>query len=97
VSDQAAEKVFRVKSTTAPLDLGSAIAHAIYDGKHVVLRAVGAGAVNQAVKSIPVAQSFVASYGIDLVQRISFFHGKPRDGDTSTELVGITIRVQVNI
>jgi stage V sporulation protein S len=97
VSDQATEKVFRVKSTTAPLDLGSAIAHAIYDGKQVVLRAVGAGAVNQAVKSIPVAQSFTASYGIDLIQRISFFHGQPRDGDKNTELVGITIRVQVNI
>jgi stage V sporulation protein S len=97
VSEQVAEKVFRVKSTTAPLDLGSAIARVIYDGQQVVLRAVGAGAVNQAVKAIPVAQSFAASYGIDLIQRISFFHAKPRDGETDSELVGIAIRVQANI
>lgn len=89
MENQVPEKVFRVKSTTSPPELGSAIAHAIADGRQVVLRAVGAGAVNQAVKSIPIAQSFVASYGTDLVQKIAFFKGHAREG----ELVGVSIRV----
>jgi stage V sporulation protein S len=89
VENQVAEKVFRVKSTTSPPELGSAIAHAINDGNQVVLKAVGAGAVNQAVKSIPIAQSFVVSYGTDLIQKITFFHGRAREG----ELVGVAIRV----
>jgi stage V sporulation protein S len=80
---------FRVKSATPPPELGSAIAHAIRDGDHVVLRAVGAGAVNQAVKAIPIAQSFVISYGIDLVQKVSFFNGQSPEG----EIRGIAIRV----
>ncbi|MFI9271835.1 stage V sporulation protein S [Kitasatospora sp. NPDC052896] len=98
MENQVQEKIFRVKSTTSPPELGSAIAHAINAGHQVVLKAVGAGAVNQAVKSIPIAQSFVASYGTDLVQRISFFHGyTTREGDDSGELMGIAIRVSANI
>ncbi|WP_220289719.1 stage V sporulation protein S [Streptomyces sp. MBT84] len=40
---------------TPPPELGSSIAHAIKSGSQVVLKAVGAGAINQAVKAIPVA------------------------------------------
>lgn len=86
---RANEREFRVKSVTVPPDLGSAIAHAIRDGKHVILKAVGAGALNQAAKAVPIAQSFVASYGIDLVQKITFFNGTTPDGD----IVGLAIRV----
>ncbi|MGI5136331.1 MULTISPECIES: stage V sporulation protein S [unclassified Streptomyces] len=45
----AKEKEFRVKSVTPPPELGTAIAHAIKSGNQVVLKAVGAGAINQAV------------------------------------------------
>ncbi|KJK56225.1 stage V sporulation protein S [Saccharothrix sp. ST-888] len=96
MENQESEKVFRVKSTTTPPELGSAIAHAINSGHQVVLRCVGAGAVNQAVKAVPIAQSFVSSYGTDLIQRISFFHGYTREGDKSSELMGISIRVLAN-
>lgn len=91
MENQVKETVFRVKTTTSPPELGSAIAHAINNGNQVVLKAVGAGAVNQAVKAIPIAQSFVISYGVDLVEKITFFHGVSRQRDT--DLMGVAIRV----
>lgn len=83
------EKIFRVKSSTASTDLGSAMAHAINDGHQVVMRAVGAGAINQAVKAIPIAKSFVASFGTQLLCDVNFFHGTAPEGD----ILGVAIRV----
>lgn len=83
------EKEFRVKSVTPPPELGSAIAHAIKSGNQVVLKAVGASAINQAVKSIPIAQSFVSSFGTRLLEEITFFRSKTNEG----EILGIAIRV----
>jgi len=80
---------FRVKSTTPPPELGSAIAHAIKSGDEIVLKAVGAGAINQAVKSIPIAQSFVSSFGTRLCEEITFFRSKTDEG----EILGIAIHV----
>ncbi|MFD9815096.1 stage V sporulation protein S [Streptomyces sp. NPDC059080] len=88
-SDATSDKEFRVKSTTPPPELGSAIAHGIKAGHHVVLKAVGAGAINQAVKAIPIAQSFVSSFGTSLTEEITFFRSKSPEG----ELLGIAIRV----
>lgn len=87
--DAVSDKEFRVKSTTPPPELGSAIAHAIKAGHQVVLKAVGAGAINQAVKAIPIAQSFVSSFGTSLTEEITFFRSKSPEG----ELLGIAIRV----
>ncbi|MEV7902205.1 stage V sporulation protein S [Streptomyces anulatus] len=83
------EKEFRVKSVTPPPELGSAIAHAVKSGHQVVLKAVGAGAINQAVKAIPIAQSFVSSFGTRLTEEITFFRSKTPEG----EILGIAIRV----
>ncbi|MFF7676658.1 stage V sporulation protein S [Actinacidiphila glaucinigra] len=83
------EKEFRVKSVTPPPELGSAIAHAIKSGHQVVLEAVGAGAINQAVKSIPIAQSFVSSFGTKLTEEITFFRSKTPGG----EILGIALPV----
>ena len=85
----APEKEFRVKSVTPPPELGSAIAHAVKSGHQVVLKAVGAGAINQAVKAIPIAQSFVSSFGTRLTEEITFFRSKTPEG----EILGIAIRV----
>lgn len=81
---------FRVKSTTPPPELGSAIAHAIKAGDEISLKAVGAGAINQAVKSIPIAQSFVSSFGVELTEKITFFRSTTPEG----ELLGISILVR---
>lgn len=88
-NEPVSEKEFRVKSVTPPPELGSAIAHAVKAGNQVVLKAVGAGAINQAVKAIPIAQSFVSSFGTELIQKITFFRSKSAEG----EILGIAIRV----
>jgi len=60
------ERVLRVKNNSSANSLASAISHGVYDGQEVLLRAIGAGAVNQAVKAIAIARGFVASRAIDL-------------------------------
>lgn len=59
--------ILRVSNTSSPTDLASAVSHAVYDGKNVTLRAIGAGAVNQAVKGIAIARGYVAQRSQDLV------------------------------
>lgn len=62
----------RVANRTGTAELASAISHAVYDGKKVVLRAIGAGAVNQAVKGLVVAQGYVSQRGVMLAFRPGF-------------------------
>lgn len=66
------EDVIRVGNSTPPHDLAAAIAHACYDGRPPTLRAIGAGAVNQAIKACAVARQFVAPRAIDLTLRPGF-------------------------
>lgn len=88
--DPPKDEVLRVASSSAPGALASAIAHAIYDNKPVTLRGVGAGAVNQAVKAIAIAQAYVAPRGIVLTCRPGFVDVTMPDGKTMS---GIAIRV----
>lgn len=67
-----AETVLKVRGGSSPTSLASAISHGIYDGKNIVLRAIGAAAVNQAVKAVAIAQSYVGPRGISLVMRPGF-------------------------
>lgn len=66
------EDVIRVGSSTPPHDLAAAIAHACYDGRPPTLRAIGAGAVNQAIKACAVARQYVAPRALDLTVRPGF-------------------------
>lgn len=58
--------VLRVGSKTPVAELASAISHGIYASKTVILRAIGAGAISQAIKAVSVARGYVAPRGIDL-------------------------------
>jgi stage V sporulation protein S len=81
------ETVLRVSGGTSAQDLASAISHAVYDSKKPVLRAIGAGAVNQAVKGVAIAQSYVGSRGLVLSVRPGFAEVKMGDGTTTTAIV----------
>lgn len=61
------EDVLRVKAGSNPQALASAIAHSVYETRQAKVRAVGAGAVNQAVKAIAIARGYTAPRGLDLV------------------------------
>ena len=56
--------ILRVRGNTPPKDLAAAISHGIYDGRPIVLRAIGAAAVNVAVKAIAIAQSLCVARGV---------------------------------
>lgn len=70
--DDGRDTVLRVGGSSPAHSLAAAISHAVYDGKRVVLRAIGAGAVNQAMKGAAVARGYVAQRGLDLVIRPGF-------------------------
>ena len=70
--------------------MASAIAHAIYDKHEVKMRAVGAGAVNQAVKAMAIARGYVAPRGLDLVCKPGFTTIESRDGEISAIVFAIT-------
>lgn len=73
----------RVGAGSNTKSVASAIAHAIYESRSVKIRAIGAGAVNQAVKSIAIARGYVAPRGFDLSCTPGFATIPSRDGDIS--------------
>jgi stage V sporulation protein S len=73
----------RVSTGSNPQSLASAIAHAIYERREVTVRAIGAGAVNQAVKGIAIARGYVAPRGMDLICKPGFCTVDSRDGKVS--------------
>ncbi len=86
----AEEPFLRVSAGSNPQSVASAIAHAIYDKHEVKLRAVGAGAVNQAVKAIAISRGYVAPRGMDLTCKPGFTTIESRDGEISAIVFAIT-------
>lgn len=77
------EAVFRVSAGSDPLSLATAISKTISVSSTVSARAVGAGAVNQAVKAIAIARVHAKGQGTDIVVRPEFQTIQSRDGDIS--------------
>ena len=86
----AEEPFLRVSASSNPQSVASAIAHAIYEKHEVKLRAVGAGAVNQAVKAIAISRGYVAPRGLDLTCKPGFTTIESRDGEISAIVFAIT-------
>ncbi len=59
--------VLKVSADSKPKAVAGAAAAVLREKGSVELQAVGAGAVNQAVKAIAITRGFVAPNGIDLV------------------------------
>ena len=85
------EKFLRVSAGSNAQSVGSAIAHALYEAPQVKLRAVGASAVNQAVKAIAIARGYVAPRGLDLTCKPGFATVESRDGSISAIVFTITV------
>jgi len=86
MSEAKDESLLRVGAGSNPQMVASAIAHAIYENNNCKVRAVGAGAVNQAVKAIAIARGFVAPRGIDL-NCVPGFASVESNGDTISAIV----------
>ncbi|HHY19019.1 MAG TPA: stage V sporulation protein S [Firmicutes bacterium] len=60
-------EILKVSTNSVPKSVAGALAAVLREKGTAELQAVGAGAVNQAVKAIAIARGFVAPNGIDLV------------------------------
>ncbi len=60
-------EVLKVSADSKPKAVAGAVAAVLREKGAVELQAIGAGAVNQAVKAIAISRGFVAPNGIDLV------------------------------
>ena len=61
------KETLKVSSKSNPNGVAGAIANVIRDGKSVEIQAVGAGALNQAIKALAIARGFVAPSGKNLI------------------------------
>lgn len=67
------ENLMRVSASSPVQAVANSIVRSIYDSSHFpVIRAIGAGAVAQACKSIAIARGMVAPKGLDLSCVIGF-------------------------
>ncbi len=78
-------EILKVSSHSSPNSVAGAIAGVIRDHNIVEVQAVGAGAANQAIKSIAVARGYLAPIGIDLVC-IPAFASVVIDGEERTAI-----------
>ncbi|MEW9080194.1 stage V sporulation protein S [Terrisporobacter glycolicus] len=60
-------EVLKVSSKSNPNSVAGALAGVLREKGSAEIQAIGAGALNQAVKSIAIARGFVAPSGLDLV------------------------------
>ena len=65
-------EILKVSATSKPVAVAGAIAGVVRTQSRVEVQAIGAGAINQAVKAIAISRGYVAAGGIDLVCIPSF-------------------------
>ena len=65
-------EILKVSSKSNPNSVAGALAGVVRGEGHVEIQVVGAGALNQAVKAVAIARSYVAGSGIDLSCRPTF-------------------------
>ena len=65
---RAPNEVLKVGATSKPVLVAGAIAGVIRSQSRVEVHAIGAGAVNQAIKAIAISRSYVAPGGLDLAE-----------------------------
>jgi stage V sporulation protein S len=85
------DDVLRVKASSNPQSVASAIAHSIYETRTCKVRAVGAGAVNQAVKAIAIASGYTAPRGLRLAVIPGFATIDSREGEISAIVLTVIV------
>jgi stage V sporulation protein S len=77
-------EIFKVSATSKPVALAGAIAGVVRTQHELEVHAIGAGAINQAIKAIAISRGYVAPSGLDLVCIPSFINisinGEERTG-----------------
>lgn len=78
-------EVLKVSAQSNPKMVAGALAAFLREKNIVEVQAVGAGAVNQAVKAIAITRGYVAPNGIDLIT-VPAFSGVKIDGEDRTAM-----------
>ena len=78
-------EVLKVSAKSQPKSVAGALAAVLRENCRAEVQAVGAAAVNQAVKAIAIARGFVAPNGIDLVV-VPAFSEINIEGETRTAI-----------
>ena len=60
-------EVLKISSKSNPNSVAGAIAGLIKEKGRAEMQAIGAGALNQAIKAVAIARGFVAPSGVDLI------------------------------
>ncbi len=60
-------EVLKVSAKSSPNSVAGALAGVLRERGSAEIQAIGAGAINQAVKAIAIARGFVAPSGMDLI------------------------------
>lgn len=60
-------EVLKVSAKSSPNSVAGALAGVLRENGNAEMQAIGAGALNQAVKAVAIARGFVAPSGVDLV------------------------------
>jgi stage V sporulation protein S len=87
----------KVGNNTEAKSLAGAIASCTREGSRVELTAIGAGSVNQAIKSVAIARQYVEEEAIDLCCRPEFVEiadGQLGDGSNATSAVRLIVLVE---
>jgi len=78
-------EVLKVAAKSNPNSVAGALANSIRENQIAELQAIGAGALNQAIKAIIIARGYVAPSGVDLVC-IPAFTGIEINGEERTAI-----------
>lgn len=82
--------VLKISTKSNPNSVAGAIAGLIKEKGRAEMQAIGAGAINQAIKAIAIARGFVAPSGVDLICIPAFTEVKIEEEDRT----GIKILVE---
>lgn len=85
------DDMLRVKGSTSATALASTIAHRIYDGEKTTLRAIGAASINQAMKAVAIAQSYIGAKGLVIAVRPGFADVDMPDGTVTAMIFHIIV------
>lgn len=84
--------ILKASSESNPRSIAGAIAGSIEEEGSAEIRAIGAGALNQAVKAAIIARGFYAPKGIDLFLTPSFYQAMI----DNNEKTGIRLQIVTN-
>lgn len=89
-TDADGETLLKVSKTSSVHAVATAISKSIFESQsYPTLRAIGHGAVGQAVKAVAIARGYVAPRGIDLAFTVGF---ESLTGDNGDEISAISIQ-----